>query len=434
MQEKRYPRVLVISHNAFSSTLNNGKTFSSIFSSWPKEKIAQLYFQNEIPNFSVCHNFFKITDVSILRSKKENIGERVKGNNIKIHSHEQSRTILFIKQNKWSAFNFLRDVLWSSNKWNNQKLQDWLDEYAPEVIFFVGGESTFSYKIANQIASKFSIPIYLYYTDDYLTPAYSLDLFQWINWIRLKRVLKKTLRNVNKVFVIGDDMGKEYANKLRKPCITIMNAIDIERFLSARVPTSAEENNHSNIKMAYFGGMHLNRWKSLKAIGSACAYISEAEGINISLSIYSNQLPDKKIFTSLNNGTSLKYMGSVTENEIIDEMQKYDVLVHVESFDRKMKQKTRLSISTKIPEYLASGKTILAMGPSDISSIKYLKKLDLPYVITSQKKENITDILLKMSSELDNSRFKKLGIEIVREKHSIEQNKRKIQKYLSEVL
>jgi len=31
-----YPRVLVISHNAFSLTSNNGKTFSSIFAGWPK--------------------------------------------------------------------------------------------------------------------------------------------------------------------------------------------------------------------------------------------------------------------------------------------------------------------------------------------------------------------------------------------------------------
>lgn len=438
MQENLYPKVLVISHNAFSNTLNNGKTFSSIFSNWPKEKIAQLFFQNDVPNFSVCNNFFKITDDSILRNKKEKIGELVKENHINtnnlIQGSKNSRIITFIKHNKWPVFNLLRDILWSLNKWDNQNLHDWLDDFSPDVIFFVGGENTFSYKIANQIASKFSIPIYLYYTDDYITPVYSLDIFWWINWLRLKGTLKKTLRHVNKIFVIGDDMGSEYSNKLRKTCITIMNAVDVEKYLSARNSTLEGKNEQTAIKLAYFGGLHLNRWKSLRKIGNACEHISKVEGVKINLSIYTNQLPSNRIFKFLENGSSIRYMGSVKENKIIDEMQKYDVLVHVESFDRKMKQKTRLSISTKIPEYLASGKTILAMGPADISSIRYLKRLSLCYVIPSRKDINVTEVLQRIIAELDNSKIEELGIKIVQEKHSIEQNRQKIRQCLSEVL
>jgi len=92
----------------------------------------------------------------------------------------------------------------------------------------------------------------------------------------------------------------------------------------------------------------------------------------------------------------IQYVGSVNENEIVEEMGKYDILIDVESFDRKMKYKTRLYISTKIPEYLASGKPILAVGPDDISSIRYLKRLGISYIINSLDETSIKNELMKI--------------------------------------
>ena len=53
------------------------------------------------------------------------------------------------------------------------------------------------------------------------------------------------------------------------------------------------------------------------------------------------------------------------------------MLVHVESFDNKSRQLTKLSISTKIPEYLATGKPIIAIGPREVASLEYLKDCSL---------------------------------------------------------
>lgn len=134
-----YPRVLVISHNAFSLTSNNGKTFSSIFAGWQKEKIAQLYFHNEVPDFSVCNNFFYMTDENMVFERKEKIGEKVFFNNKGRKEQTNSKIYNRTRKKRLQIFLFVRNFIWTPRKWDNKNLHDWIDEFSPEVIFFVGG-------------------------------------------------------------------------------------------------------------------------------------------------------------------------------------------------------------------------------------------------------------------------------------------------------
>jgi hypothetical protein len=100
-----------------------------------------------------------------------------------------------------------------------------------------------------------------------------------------------------------------------------------------------------------------------------------------------------------------------------------------------MKYKTRLSISTKIPEYLASGKPILAVGPDDISSIRYLKRLGISYIINSLDETSIKNELMKILNEKYMHRDIGLkGIKIAKDDHSIEKNRKLIRDNLYDVL
>jgi hypothetical protein len=67
------------------------------------------------------------------------------------------------------------------------------------------------------------------------------------------------------------------------------------------------------------------------------------------------------------------YMGSLSKDELNEVIREADVLVHVESFDRNSIESTRLSVSTKIPEYLAMGRPVLAVGPPDVASMEFLR-------------------------------------------------------------
>lgn len=424
--KKDFPKILIVSHNTFSTTFNNGKTLTSIFSGWPKSKISQLFFQNEYPDFNVCDNFFCITDENILFEKKKNVGRNITSFHKESVIKSKSPIHSYARKKPLPIFNFFRNILWKSNKWNNENLYKWIEDFSPDIIFFVGGGSSFAYSIVNNISEKYKIPVSLYYTDDYITPVPTVSLFWWLNWIWLRIVLKKTLKSVKYIFVIGKDMAEEYSSKLQKTCIPIMNSVDTSKFTSdLSIRSGVEENN--SLKIGYFGGMHLNRWKSLSVIGSVLKEISLEKNKKLNLSIYSNQIPEKGILEAITDPPFIEYCGSLNGEELIIEMNKYDILIHVESFDFDMRYKTRLSISTKIPEYLASGKPILAVGPKEISSMKYLEETGIAYTINTLDKTEIKNIINNILNESDSHEEIGLkGIKIAEEKHSIDKNRKLI--------
>ena len=66
-----------------------------------------------------------------------------------------------------------------------------------------------------------------------------------------------------------------------------------------------------------------------------------------------------------------------------------DYPVFVESFDKKQVEKTRLSFSTKIPEYLSLRKPIIAIGPRGIGSMDCLSKVAICINNVSEMKSKI---------------------------------------------
>jgi hypothetical protein len=61
--------VLVVSTNCFSDVYNNGKTLESIFSSFDKRNLAQVFFsENMNPDLNFVNNYFKISDVNVLKN------------------------------------------------------------------------------------------------------------------------------------------------------------------------------------------------------------------------------------------------------------------------------------------------------------------------------------------------------------------------------
>ena len=77
--------------------------------------------------------------------------------------------------------------------------------------------------------------------------------------------------------------------------------------------------------------------------------------------------------------------------------QKADILLHVESFDKKAIASTKYSFSTKIPEYLSAGKCVFAVGPSNVASIKYLSQ----FSCVSNENDDIYNELLNLINDND---------------------------------
>ena len=68
MNPETYPRVLIVSHTVLAKNTSMGKTMDTYFSGWPRDRIAQLYIQSEVPTDPLCANYFRFTDPDALKS------------------------------------------------------------------------------------------------------------------------------------------------------------------------------------------------------------------------------------------------------------------------------------------------------------------------------------------------------------------------------
>ena len=68
IQKTNTPRLLIISNSCLSNSTSNGRTLKNFLVGWDSDKIAQFYLQNEAPDFSVCHNYYRVTDGQTLKA------------------------------------------------------------------------------------------------------------------------------------------------------------------------------------------------------------------------------------------------------------------------------------------------------------------------------------------------------------------------------
>lgn len=429
-----YPKVLVISHNPFSDIQNNGKTLSAFFSGWPKDKIAQIYLTPDKPDYTICEKFFRITDLEILKNfvKKEKYGNIIKKGS-KLENEKEilhkSKGYIFIRNlfvKRLPLMSCIRNWFWQKVRpWENNDLESWIKEFKPDIVFFQSSSMYSVFDMVDYICNKFNTTLFMETTDDYVTKHFSIDPFYLIDITKTTEKYKKLVKKAKCVFAIGDMMAEEYTNRFGGKFKVAMNSIDISKDV---IPYDQIQN--KEITLTYAGNLGLNRWKTLYSIGKTLKKLRK-EGIKAKLNIYSINKPNKKILKKLNLDNVMTFKGSLNHKQLIEVRNNSDVLVHVESFDRKNKYITRLSISTKIPEYLVSERCILAIGPEDVASIKYIQDNDIGEVICDKKKTELKIGLIDIiQNRINREQYIKKGLKIAEKNHSFDKNKVKIQNIL----
>ena len=280
-------------------------------------------------------------------------------------------------------------MLWSLGTWNTPKLYKWIEEFKPTLIFFMGGNLGFSHDIALNISEKYKLPLVTFFTDDYIIyPKYDFILDR-IQKKRLLRIYKRTITASVLSFAIGDEMSKEYTSYFGKPFFPLMNSIDIDFPIYG-----LEKKPTKHFIIRYFGGLHLERWKMLNKIGSLINEINKEENSSIILEVYSASEVNAEMAAAFKKSNVL-FKGKVIGKKFEDLLSSSDLLIHVESDNMRLKSLTRLSISTKIPEYLITGIPIVAYGPKELASIKLLFDNNLGLVIDTEESDAVIKNRLK---------------------------------------
>lgn len=414
---KESTRLLVISSNAFSTTGNNGKTLYSFIDALPKECVRQLYFRTEMPSVK-GYNYYSLSDKAVLNhlfhKNSESIGVELKPEDLSLEiKASQNAHKVGIKRNNITCI--IRECVWKNN-WQSKALIEWLDEYNPTSIFFLGGDTCFTYDICLFIRNRYNAKLFLYITDEYLLERNNETFLFRLRRKHLLGRFKECLAQTTELFTVSEAMRLLYKKEFGVDSFVISN-------LSESIYSDENSEDAGSLYFIYAGSLYYGRDKVLGYISKALDRYNKENNTKHYIRVFSNETPNRNVLELFEIQDVCSFLGSLEKNELIAELRKSNILLYVESFDDEQVQKTKYAQSTKIPEYLSLKKPIFAVGSPDNNSIMYLH--DVAVLATNEN-----EIFDRLSALLDNRGLKDKVANAAYNKFIVNHDKNNIQSLL----
>lgn len=397
MKKEDFPKVLVVTTNAWRD--NTGiNTLIEFFKCWNPNRIAQIYTKATFPKTTVCNKFFSISENAVMRSVmnrsittgKEVHNETVDSIMDNPSAKKEQKIYSSYKGKVRELLSICREIVWKYGKWKTAELDYFIDEFNADVLFIPIYPTIYMGRIQKYIISRTQKPVVSYLADDnYTYKSVHKNPISLIHRHILRKYVKYIIEHSTKLMVIAPKQKEEYDRIFCTDSVVMTKGIDFNPFESYQAGNP--------IKMVYTGKLIIGRWKSLAAIAEAFGGINR-DGTKITLDIYTtDSLTDEQTKLLNRNGCSVK--GALTLEQVKAVQKEADILVFVESLEKKFRNTARLSFSTKITDYLRSGKCIFAIGDKDIAPIDYFNRYDS--AVTAISYEQISEKLTELVNAPD---------------------------------
>lgn len=245
-------------------------------------------------------------------------------------------------------------------------------EFKPDVIYTLA-ENIRVIKFAIKLSKKLGIPIVYHGMDDWKETAFTkakyLKPFRSILYSQFEKLHKHSVENI----AIGEKMAEYYSKTYGTPYTYACNCIQ-EYNDEPYVP------NTDSMTIVFSGGLHLHRGDVLQEVAGVIEELN-GEGCHISMKILapSNHLLGYKGAFEKFPHTECRAYG-FPQTDKMEQLKAADVLLHAEASGSSDVQYAKYSFSTKLPEYFAIGRCVLAYGPKELGSIKYVEDHNCGYV------------------------------------------------------
>lgn len=439
-------RILVISRSEWSDSNSIGTTLSSLFGNFDSGDIANLYFRTARPYNQVCKSYFSLTEFMALHGGgKEFLLDLTKQGDPLGATTSYAPKAIELEKNLLSLFrggfsylpNLVQDLFWRIKWWKSKSLNSFLDNFAPQVIFFPSFSAPYTHRVARYISKYSGAKLVTFHADDYIFQRAGIGApLKAAYYSILRKEIAKTVRRSAINYAISPSLRDGYAYFFNQPffllskgCVTTRkrpSSSDIEKKLIA----IRREN---VIKCVYIGSLQYGRWKTLELLVDAMKRVGDDGGVKFELKIYSQYSIKKEVLNRISCPGTSEFLGALPADRVAEIIGNSDLVLHVESFDESDIQSTRYSFSTKILDCLASATPVLAIGPSGISSMDFLSSSDIASTITDKAK--IGESLNKIRYSIGNLLM--LGIaayDYCLENHSAEMIRAKLKKDIYEII
>ncbi len=407
-------RILVISDVPWRDDNSVGNTYSNIFKNGEDIEFANLYCKPGVVDTPLVKKYFQLTEKEIINSllvRKKKV-QQISHADLAVVEFNQTEQKFYdkLRSLRFRSFFLVRELIWKITNWRTEELHAFLDDYKPEVIFSFCLDSVYYLDLINYCRTYTKAKLVMFFADDVYSYKNALFLSS-VHQYYIRKKIKNLVAVSELLYGATPQLCEEYEgffNKSIKPLYKICEKIS---------PVKTAINNP--LKIVYAGNLIYGRWKTLELMAQAINDINK-DDIRVQLNIYTTGLITNEMKQSLNINESSKLWGGISYEKVKKILRDADMVLHVESFDKKEIRKTRLSFSTKIVDCMQSGTCLLAIGPEEVASIKILKEYDIALVVLEKSKENIKKYLLKIleNPQILSDTVKKMN-QVSQRKHSL---------------
>lgn len=374
-----HPRVLIVALSRINAidTANNGLLLRNLFSTWPRENLAQIYSGGSNGDQGFCgheylisardrrfgEQFFKLKKEQVPTSRTSFTAEHSSA----LRKQNQSSRI------KAQVGSFIQDsglyeIIFKIKP--SEQLLDWVREFDPEIILAQGYNLSFVW-LPIMLKRQFNMPMAFYNSDDWPSYLYAPcnGLFAATSpFMRriVARSTKELIAATDMPFAFNDMMGEEYERRYGKSFKTLMHCDDPERFQRAEPIRLQPPGVNSIIATGAFDD---SRWPLLLDLEEACQRLNDS-GIPTRATVLTMRVSEE----GYRRIQSCRYVTLQDDpgHELLPSYLKgADLLYLAETYDPKIAHGYRYSISTKAHLFMFSQRPIIVYGHPENGLVKY---------------------------------------------------------------
>ena len=370
------PRVLVSSVTSWNDRVG-ADTYSALFLDYDIDSLANLYIREEMPNSRVCARYFKISESKVLRSvlsRGIRTGKELRGvapdpdeDDLAAQRDTADRYGKHRRRRSWLLL-CARELAWRLGRWRTAELDAFLDDFEPEVVLF-GMEGYIHFNRINRYIVKRTgaRAIGYFYDDNFTYKQHPWSIGYRVYRFFQRRDLRKTARCCTAFFAISPKTKAECDAFFGIDSVLLTKPVESQS--GVWTPYSPGD----PIRMLYTGNLLYGRLNALSLISDALRRVNEA-GLRVVADVYTTTALTEAETSRLD--VAVRVHPSVAQGEVLAMQRSADVLLFIEDVTGPHRSVSRLSFSTKLTDYMAAGRAVLAVAAPNVAPLEYLKAED----------------------------------------------------------
>jgi len=186
---------------------------------------------------------------------------------------------------------------------------------------------------------------------------------------RRRRLLAEIVQRANVRYAVSREMAAHYEESFGKIWKVVHNGVRNDSSSNGtRVATNPRQ-------VLLAGDVNVFRFDAVIAFAEAIERHNRRNGEAIEFTVMGDVAEQHR--SSLSALRAVKMLSRRSHSECLDAMKAADLLYLPLAFDRKSSRISRYSLPTKLPEYLATGKSVFFHAPQESAVFRFAERYDL---------------------------------------------------------